>query len=299
MSARLVQDIPLERIAVRDRLRPADPAYVETLAASIVSRSEQGLDGLIHPIEVRPIAGDRFELVAGYHRLAAYQRLALPAIAAQVTDLTPAQARLSEVEENLIRRDLDALDRAVFLAEWKRLYEELHPETEWIARRQKDKQKQSVAKLATVRAARYSKEAAERTGLSERTIRRASLLYAELGPALIEILRKTPVAGNAAQLRALVRLAPDARQACAGAFQAGARSVREALAHCGLGTSPTVEITAEEAQVRKFIALWSEMPAAARRRALAFAGCGPATIDKIVNPRSSRQQAAPEGGTKH
>jgi hypothetical protein len=61
-------EIALELIDAPTNVRDLDPTHVDVLAASI------GLRGLIVPLVVRP-AGDRFELVAGFHPHAACARL--------------------------------------------------------------------------------------------------------------------------------------------------------------------------------------------------------------------------------
>jgi ParB family chromosome partitioning protein len=132
---------------------------------------------------------------------------------------------------------------------------------------------------------RFSKEAAERTGLSERTIQRAAALYEELGPKVIEQLRRTPIAGNAAQLKAFAKIDdPKHRAACVKALESGVRTVREALSHAGV-RRPNNELSAAELRMRKFTKLWSEMGAKERRAALAFCGVAQDAIDGAVNPR--------------
>lgn len=277
-GVRVIRRVPIAEIVVRDRLRPADAGYVETLAASIKA------NGLTHPIQLRPLDGG-YELVVGLHRLEAHILLGWPEIDAEVREMTPLQARCSEVEENLIRRDLDALDRAVFMAEYKKIWEELYPETGHGKLKNKRGKNNELGKDATVASFppdAFSDHAAERTGLSKRTIARATQLYTELGSELIAAVRNTPIAGKPVELKRLQTLTPADRTACLGAFRAGARSVREALAQCGLGQSPVVELSSEEKQVRAFSDLWVNMTTKARRRALAFARVDQETIDQVV-----------------
>jgi ParB family chromosome partitioning protein len=62
--------MPLERICVPENVRELDEAHVQALAGSIA------LQGMLVPVVVRP-AGDQFELVAGFHRVAAARTLGL------------------------------------------------------------------------------------------------------------------------------------------------------------------------------------------------------------------------------
>ena len=71
--------IALDRIRVPDNVRELDAAHVEALAGSIV------LQGLLVPLVVRP-AGEDFELVAGFHRLAAARSLGLAEVPVVVRD---------------------------------------------------------------------------------------------------------------------------------------------------------------------------------------------------------------------
>ena len=127
MNARTTAQITLDVIDVGDRLRGTDRLQVEALAESMKAR------GLLSPIQVRPADGKgRYRLIAGAHRVAAALLLqaageagwnAIDAVVVDVADED--EARLLEIEENLIRHDLTALDRAVFLAEWKATYDRI------------------------------------------------------------------------------------------------------------------------------------------------------------------------------
>ena len=123
-----LRDIPLDQIIIGDRLRQIDPDWVVTLQDSVRAREAQMQPPLIHPITVRP-QDDAFILVTGGHRVAAIKGLGHSTIQAIVQNLTDAAARLEEIDENLIRRNLTAFDRAAFLAERRAVYEALHPET--------------------------------------------------------------------------------------------------------------------------------------------------------------------------
>ena len=62
--------LALDEIRVRDNVRELDGEHVENLAQSIALR------GLLVPLIVRPVDG-AYELVAGYHRIAACRQLGL------------------------------------------------------------------------------------------------------------------------------------------------------------------------------------------------------------------------------
>lgn len=114
------QDIPVSDIDVPAGRRVLDPNWVEALAADISTRGQQTA------IEV-VVSGDRFRLVAGAHRLAAFRRNFTQTISAIVKPAdayaSEAEIKLAEIAENFMRRELSVLDRAMDVAAWREIYE--------------------------------------------------------------------------------------------------------------------------------------------------------------------------------
>jgi ParB family transcriptional regulator, chromosome partitioning protein len=108
-------ELEIAAIDIFDRLRPVDPSVVQAIAASITETAQ------LNAITVRAAdaAGNRARLVAGAHRLAAMVLLGRDTIRARWITADDEAARLLEIDENLIRAELTALDRAYFLAERK------------------------------------------------------------------------------------------------------------------------------------------------------------------------------------
>jgi ParB family transcriptional regulator, chromosome partitioning protein len=228
--------VALDAIDVGERLRPIDRDYVQALAASF---SEQGQ---IQPIRVRPAAdgGNRLQLVAGGHRVEAARLLGWTDIEATLRDLTDDEARIEEIDENVFRQELSALDLAVSLSERKRLYEAAHPEAAHGKAKKPKTEKGKVANLSTF--ASFSKDAARKTGLSERSVRRHVELVKALGPGTIAVLRATPLADNAAQLKALAGTRRQEREAIMAALVAGkASNVARAREAAGIVKRPDAE----------------------------------------------------------
>lgn len=119
-----LQSIPLADIDVSGRLRMVDPDH-----AALLAENMRQVGRLRQPVEVRERKGGGFKLIAGGHRYRAVEMLGWSEIEAFVFDASDDEARLAEIDENLVRHDLNPLDRAVFLAERKALYEKLHPQT--------------------------------------------------------------------------------------------------------------------------------------------------------------------------
>ena len=128
MTAKIIQSItelPVDDIQMGTRLRPVSKAGVEAIKASI---TELGV--MKDAIHVRKHKrGGKIELLAGAHRLTVAQELDWPTIKVVCWDCNDDFARLMEIDDNLAGAELTALDTAVFLAERKRVYEKLHPET--------------------------------------------------------------------------------------------------------------------------------------------------------------------------
>ena len=264
---RAITSIPLSLLDLGDRLRPVDPAWVEALAATI---NEHGLDT---PVIVRP-DGDRFALVAGAHRVAAVTSLGHETIDAEVrAEMTSDQARIVEIDENLMRRELSAIDRAIFMAERKAAWLRVYPETAHGGDRKSKKVKGEIktteCRLDPITA--FSGDVSLRTGLSKRTVERAVQLTSILSPEVIGILRATSLADNAAQLRALARETPDDQLVIAQAIAEG-RAKNIGSARLITGLAAPIETDKHQDAAGKLLALWSRATPKAKRIFLAAIG---------------------------
>lgn len=111
MGEALQLAIMIEEIDIPSGHRPIDAASVRRLAESI------GQIGLQHPVTVKR-KGERYLLVAGGHRLAAFKKLGREHIPASIVRMTTDEARLWEISENLHRANLSKLERDEQIAEW-------------------------------------------------------------------------------------------------------------------------------------------------------------------------------------
>lgn len=116
----IVRTVELAHIDVGGRLRALDPAWVALLAEEI------GRDGLIEPIRV-VARGERFQLISGARRIAAYQALGRSEIEARIEPeaalADDAAVRLGEIKGNFLRGELTMLERAYYVAAWREVYE--------------------------------------------------------------------------------------------------------------------------------------------------------------------------------
>ncbi len=110
-DTRELQHLPIERVQ-RGKYQPRrdmDPTALEELAASIKAQ------GLMQPIVVRPLAGNRFEIIAGERRWRASQLAGLDSIPALVREVPDEAAIAMALIENIQREDLNPIEEAVAL----------------------------------------------------------------------------------------------------------------------------------------------------------------------------------------
>src|SRR5215211_2910490 len=97
------QWIALDRIRVPDNVRSLDEAHVQALAGSIA------LQGILVPLVVRA-DGDGFELIAGFHRIAAARALGLADVPVVIRDAETEDA--DRAVENITRKQLSPYEEA-------------------------------------------------------------------------------------------------------------------------------------------------------------------------------------------
>jgi len=97
------RQVALDQIRVPENVRALDDAHVQALAGSIK------LQGILVPVVVRD-DGDGFELIAGFHRVAAARSLGLADIPVVVRDGQTEDA--DRAVENITRKQLNAYEEA-------------------------------------------------------------------------------------------------------------------------------------------------------------------------------------------
>jgi len=86
-----------------------DPGSLEELAASIKAQ------GMIQPISVRPVAGGRYEIIAGERRWRASQIAGLAEVPVLIREIPDDAALAMSLIENIQREDLNPLEEAAGL----------------------------------------------------------------------------------------------------------------------------------------------------------------------------------------
>ena len=153
--------------------------------------------GVLHPI----IIDKKGNIIAGHRRVAACLALGLKLIPAIVLAGGTIQQRLAAIDENLCRKDLNALERGEWLAERKVLYEELHPEA-------RQGGAPGIAgggkKTKPPGSGGFVPDTAVRTGRGKSTISE-EVKIASIVPDVRDKLRATPLANQKGQLLRLAK----------------------------------------------------------------------------------------------
>lgn len=231
--------VPISEIVVGERKRSLGD--VTPLAESIAEL------GLLQPIV---ITEDR-RLVAGMHRLEACRKLGWQEIDARIVQADDMRAELAEIDENLVRNELTALERAEQLARRKAIYEALHPETrkgtaQAIKMHRKlghdvavqyDKYVSADNALTypsykndgkDVLPSNFAENTSVKTGLARRTIEEDVQIATRIPEDVRELLRATPVAESKTDLLTIARMPEEEQREVAKAIvEHGAASVKD------------------------------------------------------------------------
>lgn len=257
----MAEMVDIELIAIGERLRAVDQDHVAVVADSI-----RQCGRVLQPITIsrtfatRDALRPELTLVAGAHRLAAAKLAGFDVIPAEIVDdIKPLQAKLIEIDENLLRHELNPLDRAVFLAERKRIYEELHPETKHGAQgHNKGKNENDTMS--------FSKDAANRLGFNPRTIERSVKIATSLSPEVRKNLVGTELSKNQSELLLLAKQEPDAQIKIVELIldqKHGVKSVKAALERTS--GKPKVVADTTQAEIKKLMDAWRHSGLTARR----------------------------------
>lgn len=205
--------LPIEAIRVGAKRRPLGD--VTALSASMEEV------GLLNPVTVRE-DGDGYMLVAGLHRLEAARSIGWLEIEAVVVDLCGLEAELAEIDENLCRNDLTALDRAEQIGRRKVVYEQLHPEAA--------KPKGGRPSKNSEPSSPFTEDVAVKTGESQRTVQHYAQISRDIPEDVRETIRATPTAESKTELLTLARQEPETQRAVAERISTGAApTVQQAL----------------------------------------------------------------------
>ena len=152
--------VPISEIKVNAGRREVDPEGVQELVDSISKV------GLLNPITI-----DReHTLIAGLHRLEAAKLLGWTEIECNVSSLEGLLAELAEVDENVVRKGLSAVEYSDLLLRRKEIYEALHPETKNGGDQKSEKIRTSKCRSDSMKS--FVQDTAEKLGVGRRTVDR-------------------------------------------------------------------------------------------------------------------------------
>lgn len=195
-------EVPIAKVKVAPNRRTPAPDKVKVVADSILEIGLQNPIGLTKD----------FRLIHGRNRLEAYRMLGRPKIPAIVHDLDDLHTELAEIDENIARSPLTAMEQTKAFARRKEIYETLHPETKT---RTKTARTEGGKKAKSSAAASFAEDTAEKTGTSPRTVKRDVAIGQAIPDEIAELIKDTPIADNKRELKKLARLEPEEQKVVA------------------------------------------------------------------------------------
>lgn len=257
--------IPVDQIDGGIRLRPVDEDYAALIGASMAQHGQKA------PIEVLPLnEGGFYKLISGEHRRRGAQLQGMQTIAAIVRDVDSLTAQLLEIDENLLRHELNELDRATFLLARKDVYEALYPETKRGAARWKNQNEEICVLMKP-----FTEDAAAHLGCSKRTVEVALRRVGKDGilPVVQEMIRGSWIARRGSHLDAIAKLDAAEQRAVVQLLlqpaEPGAEmTVAEAIRVVRQVPEPRVDVA--EADYRKLLKLWKKADISAKAQFRAY-----------------------------
>lgn len=200
--------------------------------------------GLLNPITLRA-EDSRYILVAGYHRLEACRSLGWDTIPATLQHFDILKAELAEVDENLRRSELTALEQGEYLLRRDKVLVAMGLK----APNHRPKKADKLSGFLT------GVEIASELGLNERTARRRKQIASGLTEDVKETIRTSKLANKKTELLKLARIDEDDQQAIVEKIVSGeAKNIKQAK-----------KVIKEE---RKVAVPWTEMELPERCRLL-------------------------------
>ncbi|MBW4612653.1 MAG: ParB N-terminal domain-containing protein [Desmonostoc vinosum HA7617-LM4] len=189
--------VPINQIQVGCNRRPVKGEKVDELKESIRT------NGLLNPITI----DQKLNLIAGLHRLTACKLLGLEEIECNIITYTDSeQARLAEIDENLIRNELEPLERSELWLERDQILERM-------GLRAKAGDNQHTLKGGEMISPPLKRtlEMATQAGYSKRTFQHGKQIAKGIHPEVKQLLKGTPVADSPTALLRIARAGSDER----------------------------------------------------------------------------------------
>jgi hypothetical protein len=248
-----LQPVPVNDIEVEPGRRIPSSEAVERIASSMREI------GLQTPLTVRPRITDgryRLVLVTGAHRLAAAKALGWSKIDCFIADNTDDEnAELWEIDENLIRSELDAAEHARLTKRRAEIIEARAREQASLSPVGTGTNAKGRKDTKGIRDAASVRDQAEKTGESKTKVARSKKRAEMLGDDTLRRVTGTPL-GTGAQLDALMRQDAGKREELIKRAEAGedVSAVRILAADANPATEPDVDDTVQSKLLEEEIA---------------------------------------------
>ncbi|MCX7592977.1 MAG: ParB N-terminal domain-containing protein [Fischerella sp.] len=189
--------IPIDKIKIGVNRRPLNGEKVRDLKESIQA------NGLLNPITV----DQNYNLIAGLHRLTACQMLGLQEIECNIVNYEDAeQARLAEIDENLIRNELEPLERHELWLEREQILQHMG-----LRAKAGDNQYTLKGSATIAPPVKTTREMAKKAGYSERTLQQGLQIAKAIHPEVKQIIKETPLAKSTTTQLEIARTATKER----------------------------------------------------------------------------------------
>lgn len=206
--------IAISEIKVNPGRREVEQKNIKELADSIRDL------GLLHPI----IIDKKYTLIAGLHRIEAVKLLEWTEIECTISSLEGLKAELAEIDENVIRSDISAVDFGDLLLRRKEIYETLHPEVKATYNGGGFKWNQHMDQVTgnlTVTTKSFVQDTAAKLGVTPRTVERQIQTARNMTQEAKDILRDTGKRFGKQTALKLSRLVPEQQQEAASMLASG------------------------------------------------------------------------------
>jgi len=174
-----MQKVEIDKIIVKERKRSSGD--IKGIAESIKKI------GLINPITLNK----NFELIAGFNRLQACKELGFKEIPAIIINTDNLTAELVEIDENLIRTSLTALENAEQLKRRKEIYEQLNPESKPENVKTRNLPKRKVCVLEKTKT--FAEDTAKKLGKSPRSIQQDIQIASNISEEVKQEIKGTEI----------------------------------------------------------------------------------------------------------
>ena len=209
----IVKIVKIELIKVKGNRRPLKPDKVAELKESIAA------NGLLNPITL----DQELTLIAGLHRLTACQLLGFKQIESNIVDYKDAKrSRLAEIDENLIRSELEALERAELWWEREQILEQM-------GLRAKSGDNQYVIQQDTsiLLPLKTTQELAKETGYSKRTYQYGKQIASQILPEVKQAIKNAQMADKITALLDIARAGSEEHKQAEEAAKAERQALME------------------------------------------------------------------------